>query len=605
MVRAQGHRFLSQHKAYSWKIALLLLVSILVYANSLPGEFVWDDTGFIVTNEKIKDLSNIPLFFKTSITTERETVEIRYRPLLKVSLAVDYALWGLNPAGYHATNILFHALTVLLIFLVAARLTGSEGVSFAAALVFAVHPVHVEAVSWIAARAHLMGAAFMLLSLYCYVVFRDREEYRWMYLSLASCLLAIFSIESAAVMPVILLCYEASFRRGKSWYLGVVPHFAAVAFYVMLRFAVVGCYPIEINTIPLASRFLTAPLIFVSYLYVFLFPPIVQVGYDVRPLESLSRCEAVLAATLMAVTVLLTLFALRNERPMGFFAFWFFATLAPLLGVVAQLFPMLMAARNLYIPSIGLTIVAVVLFARILSFVRAGVQRAVLVTVLVALSVFTVAENRTWQNNHVLFSKMVSEIPESSLAHYYLGHMYSDRGEHALAIEEYEQAVALRQEWHVLPVASEMYLDLANLYSLRGMTGKAITVTKEALKHTRDDYEVHFNLGVFYAKMGDEDRAIEEYMRAIKLRFNLPQAHFNLGNLFLTREEYRNAAQAYLVATRQNPGDLRAHYQLALAQFLAGDRMAAMRGLGHVRRQDPSLGYFLTTTFEQIMAADM
>jgi tetratricopeptide (TPR) repeat protein len=584
----------------SWKILFVLLLAVLVYANSLGGEFIWDDIGFVVGNHRIKSLSNLWTFFTTSLTTEREVVELRYRPLFNVSLALDYAVWGLRPGGFHMTNVLLHALSVLFVYRIALRLSLHEWTSFVAALFFAVHPVHAEAVAWISARVHLLGSAFTLASVYWYIAFRQEGGAGRLAASVAACALAVFSVESAVAVPALLLCYELVYRRGGARYALLVPHLAVTALYALIRHFVVGCYTVDINTIPLAERLLTAPVILVKYLSLFVFPPIIKVGYDLGPAQSLLSLAGIGSVALIAGAAVLTALALGRNRIFAFSMLWFFATSALFLNIVAQLFPMLMAARNLYMPSVGLSIAAAAALWRVLSGLRTGVRHLVLIVLVAPLCLMTFLENKKWASNDILFNHMVADIPESSIAHYYLGNVHLERGEDALAVEAYTKSLEWRQKWHVMPLLSEMYLSLGHIYSRQGMTDEAIAVMEKALENRGNAHKAHYNLGLLYAQKGDTTRGLKELMYAVRTRSHFPEAHFNIGNLFFQREEYDYAVRAYATAVRQKPGFDKALYNLSLSQLLAGNPEASTRRLEELRFLNPELASTLQSLIERI-----
>jgi tetratricopeptide (TPR) repeat protein len=279
---------------------------------------------------------------------------------------------------------------------------------------------------------------------------------------------------------------------------------------------------------------------------------------------------------------------------------WFFATSALFLNIVAQLFPMLMAARNLYMPSVGLSIAAAAVLWRALSGVRTGLQCLVLTVLIAPLCFLTFLENKKWANNDILFNQMVADIPESSIAYYYMGNVHLERGEDALAVEAYAKSLEWRQDWHVMPLLSEMYLSLGHIYSRQGMTDEAIAVTEKALENRGNAHKAHYNLGLLYAKKGDATRGLKELMHAVRIRSHFPEAHFNIGNLFFQRKEYDYAVRAYATALRQKPGFGKTLYNLALSQLLAGDPEASTRRLEELRTLNPELAGTLHTTIERI-----
>ena len=202
------------------KIFLLIAaISSAVYANSISNSFHFDDQHYLVTNPYITDLSNIPSFFKSTRYSSFEIVFTgHYRPLLVTSYALNYAVGGLRPAGYHVVNLLFHAGSAFLVFLILKAMLGSFYIALASALIFAVHPFNSEVVNYITARSSVMCAFFYLLAFYCWVKFRSQNNSNFLPLtsyfylfSLLAFVLAMLTKEIAITLPVVLFLYDLLF----------------------------------------------------------------------------------------------------------------------------------------------------------------------------------------------------------------------------------------------------------------------------------------------------------------------------------------------------------------------------------------------------------
>jgi hypothetical protein len=155
-----------------WPEAVLVAVTLLVYSGALQNGFVWDDDVLVVHNSEIRSLAGVPGLFARDTLPGRELGDY-YRPLQTLSYAVDYQLWGLDPFGFHLTSVLIHAAAALLLYRLAARLLGAREPALAAALLWAVHPVHTEAVTYVSGRSDPLAAALMLASLLLFA--RGRE----------------------------------------------------------------------------------------------------------------------------------------------------------------------------------------------------------------------------------------------------------------------------------------------------------------------------------------------------------------------------------------------------------------------------------------------
>ncbi len=200
-------RHLRQHLI---ALAIIAVVSFVTYSNTLTGEFIWDDRELILDNYYVKNWENLPTIFSSDFffTSSKEGKIGYYRPLITLTYMINYSLFKINPLGYHLTNIIFHLLNGVLVYLLAVHLLKSMRVPLLAALLFAIHPVHTESVSWIAGRTDVIACFFFLISLYCYVKFMEKRGLLLYLISLLSFTLSLFSKEMAVTLPLILIAYD-------------------------------------------------------------------------------------------------------------------------------------------------------------------------------------------------------------------------------------------------------------------------------------------------------------------------------------------------------------------------------------------------------------
>ena len=194
---------------------VVIFSSLAIYINSLGGDFIWDDIEQIVENPAIKDIGNIPSFFTSDLwrLISNPTIgSYYYRPFFLLSLAVDYNLWKLNPFGYHISNLILHAISSFMVYLVGRRLFSNHMAAFIGSMLFAVHPVHVESVAWVSGRTDPMAALFFLLSFYLYMLFKDGKGFTMLVFSLTTYLFSLLSKEIGITLPLLLLVYELSFK---------------------------------------------------------------------------------------------------------------------------------------------------------------------------------------------------------------------------------------------------------------------------------------------------------------------------------------------------------------------------------------------------------
>lgn len=341
----------------------IALLTTLCFANGLTGQFVQDDLVVVVNNPAIRSLRNLPFLFGQPYWGPEQAAQGTYRPLSILSHALTYALCGLWPVGYHLGNLVLHALNGWLIFLLARRYTGKPLVGLFTGLIFAAHPVHVDAVAQVVGRTEVLSAFFFLLTWW---FFLDAETNPIRKLLGWCCFgLALFSKENTVVwlgvVPLAEMCagrlkLRALFPR---WGLAFFPYYLILGGYLAARLAVNGRLGIGrewafFKTEPVTVRWLTMIDGFLAYFRLLVFPFRLCVDYDygVIPKVSTPGISTILGVLLIIALVGLGLWSIRRLPVVGFGVLFFFIAISPVSNI-AVLTGILIAERVLYIPSIG------------------------------------------------------------------------------------------------------------------------------------------------------------------------------------------------------------------------------------------------------------
>ncbi|HQP11123.1 MAG TPA: hypothetical protein PKV41_07065, partial [Candidatus Omnitrophota bacterium] len=198
-----------------WSVILIVVLGFAVYAGSIPGEFIWDDEHLVSDNLYIRDWSNLPKFFTEGMAAgaDAPTLYSFYRPVQMITYALDYSVWKLDPRGYHFTNIILHVLAALAVFWLITILYKNLGLALLTSLFFVVHPVHTEAVSYIAGRADSLSVLFMLGCFIFYIKALASDKKVHYALMILSYTLAILSKELSLILPILLLLYHYAFKQ--------------------------------------------------------------------------------------------------------------------------------------------------------------------------------------------------------------------------------------------------------------------------------------------------------------------------------------------------------------------------------------------------------
>ena len=596
-------------------ILILLLVSFAVYFSALYGDFVYDDASQIVDNPWIRDIRNIPMIFSKSVWSFEPGIVISnyYRPLMHIVFMLNYHLFSLKPWGFHLVNILFHCGVSVLVFLIIRRVLTEPRVTtssvylsppFIAAMLFASHPIHTEAVTWTSGLPDVAFTFFYLLSFYLYV--RSQTILSGSYLFSIVCFaVAAFFKEPALTLPVVLVAHDYVFRgertRFPDYVKRYIPYLVIGVGYLALRIHALGefapqkryvtlsAYQYAINVFPL----------FIQYLEKLLVPLNLNAFYVFHPIASLFELKGILS--LMATAVFAVLFPIALKKNRVAFLGLLFVTV-PLLPVlyIPALGENTFTDRYLYLPSVGYVLLLVIF----LSWAKKKLPRAVMSITIVFAAIWglytigTITRNNVWKDNLKLWTDTVKKSPDSEIAHDNLGLAYASQGQWDRANAEYQTVLRLKPDSEIAhnnlglayasqgqwdraiaeyqtvlrlkPCFAEAHYNLGVACASQSQVGRAIAEYQTALRLKPDYAEAQNNLGIAYASQGQVDRAIAEYQAILRLKPDYAEAHYNLGLAYESQSQVGRAIAEYQAVLRLKPDYAEAHNNLGIAYASQG-----------------------------------
>ncbi len=579
------------------QILILLFVSFAAYLNALSCGFVYDDKSMDAAG------NILAIFSKTNY----------YRPLMPIVFKFIYHVFGLNPWGFHLVNILFHCGNSVIVFLTIRRLLNEERVlrslaylspPFIAALLFASHPIHTEAVTWCAALMDVAFTSFYLLSFYLYVGSEDKKGCSYVF-SVIFFALAVCLKEPALTLPAVLLAYDFVFARRQASPLVYVKRYAPFlmigTIYLALRIHALGQFApqrrhVELNAYQYAINIF--PL-FIQCLQKLLFPVNLNVFYKFHPILTMFSLKGLLSLVGTTIFVVFMCISVKKNRAAFLGLVFITAPLLPILYIQA-LGEATFAERYLYMPSVGY----VLLIAVLVSWLRDRLPRAaksipiVVIIILGLYTVGTITRIGIWKDDFTLWADTVKKSPDSAevrdnlglayasqgqfdraiaeyqtalrlkpdyaTAHYNLGLAYASQGQFDRAIAEYQTTLRLSQDF------AEVHNNLGFAYVSQGQFDRAIAEYQTALRLKPDYAMAHYNLGLAYASQGQFDRAIAEYQTTLRLRHDFAEIHNDLGAAYASQGQFDRAIAEYQTALRLNPDLIEAHYNLGLTYASQG-----------------------------------
>ena len=577
---------------------LLVAACLLAYANGLNGGFTYDDKAIVRDDPRIQSWAELPKIFTTHYFGGTLSTGTAYRPFDLLSLAANYAIHGKSTFGYHLTNVLLHAVNVMLLFLLFRRWFG-ETTAGAASLVFAVMPVHVEAVTSIVGRAEVLSSCLLLLAWHAAI--RAESRRRWLPLAWLLYFLAAETKESAVVFPGLLFLGEMlgeteSFlrraaallrRRAGFFFSFAIPLAATFAIRAavlkgFLISKVAGFFELENPFVALsaARRVGNAAAILMRGLGRTVFPLRLSADESAWQLPLYGLRSPVFWAAIAGVGALAAggIVLFRRVPPAGFGLILFLLASLPTANF---LFPTgtIMAERLLYFPSAGIALVAACALPLGGGALR---RRGVLVLAAVTLVFLfrTIVRNSVWLDDHSLFSNLVLTSPDSAKAHYDLAYENADKKRYPAAYAHYRRATEIYPNYYdawagrgrmagelgdlsesvadarrsvaIFPTYENGWFTAAFCAERRGDFAEAESDYREGVRLCPKSYPLAYHWAVFLWRRGRLDESVTAFSRVLELEPDMALNHEDLGRVYASRgwsekaeEEWDDAVELF------------------------------------------------------------
>ena len=558
-------------KARKFIPLLVVAAGLLAYHNSFTGPFIFDDVPSIQENATIRHLWPI-----WPVLSQPPPAGVGGRPIVNVSLAINYALGATSVQGYHALNLAIHILAALTLFGVVRRTLlqpalrkrfgpVADGLALATAVMWTAHPLQTEAVTYVSQRAESLMGLFYLLTLYCFI--RGTESPRagfWFTLSIVVCLLGMATKEVMVTAPLMVLLYDRTFIAGSfraAWTQRRRLYVGLGGTWLLLGYLMAGVHQRGVGYgfgVTWQAYALTECWVVVNYLWLALWPhPLVfDYGRDiiVGQVADAAPYALILLLLLSAVAI-----GLKRWPAIGFLGAWFLVILAPTSSVVPVAYQP-MAENRMYLPLAAVVVLAVM-------GIHALVGRrtvVVVVALVIGLGALTWRRNQDYRSTLTIWSDTVAKRPDNGRAHYNLGFALWQAGKATEAIGQYEQALRVKPDF------AEAHYNLGFALWQAGKAQEAMKHWEQALRIKPDYAEAHYNLGNALVQAGKATEAIGQYEQALRVKPDYAEAHSNLGFALWQAGKMQEAMEHWEQALRIKPDYAEAHYNLANALVQAG-----------------------------------
>lgn len=541
-------------------IVLLSSFSILLYLNTIHGKFVYDDFKIIVENSFIREWKYFPKIFTNDYFFI--SGEMSYRPLVTISYFIDYAIWHLNPLGFHLTNIVLHTGNVILFYLFLSSILQNKKVIFLSTLFFVTHLLLVETVNAIGYREDLLSATFMLISLMYFIksdnsLSRENSQksrFTFFYtISLIAYACGLFSKEMAITLPALLPLFiifskqrlwPSMVKRLKGIYTGYI---AISLFYLIIRFIIIKnpLLKVDYQSGGFWTNIFTMIKILASYIKLSFFPYDLNADYVVPLVKTPQEWSSILSITFIISVFIVFVILCKLRNILACWISWFLITLLPVMNIIP--IGNIMAERYLYIPVMGFCVVKGILIYRITDptlsahaiRLRKVVQIALVLIMIGGYGGSIIHRNGYWRDELTLWTKTIQHSPNSQRAHCNLGNVYMESGLIERAQAEYQTALSIN------PQNANVHSNLGIIYSKQGMLDKAFAEYKEAIQLDNNYAQPHNNLGNIYFNLDQIDKAKREYEEALRIKPNYSHAHNGLGSVYDTIGELDKALEEF------------------------------------------------------------
>ena len=538
---------------------VLAAITFAVFGQTLTHGFIdFDDNNYVYDNPVVArglTLQGIVWAFTRFHASN-------WHPLTWLSHMLDCQLYGLNPAGHHLTNVLLHTATVIVLFLVLRRMTGALWRSAFVAAVFAIHPLRVESVAWVAERKDVLSGLFFMLTIGAYVRYVRRPwslaRYGLVALLFA---LGLMCKPMLVTLPVVLLLLDywplqrVEPRKLSQLVLEKLP---------LLALSTAGCVVALLaqaeviqstGSFSLPMRIANALVACMDYLGQMVFPAGLAVLYP-YPDNGLPPWKVALAGALLAGLSAVALWQ-RRKRPWLLIGWiWYLVMLLPVLGII-QVGEQAHADRYTYLPQIGIYVAVTWVAAewRVSRVAYGGLMAGVLA----ALMVCAWKQTAYWRDSETLWTRALACTTDNSVAHVNLGIALLQKGRVDDAITQYQEALQIN------PNDAEAHVNFGQALVRKGKADDAISHYQKALQIKPGIAETHFNLGNAFLQKGSVAEAIAQYQQALQINPNYAQARNNLGNALQQEGRMDEAISQYQGALQINPDYAEAHRNLGLA----------------------------------------
>lgn len=552
-----------------WQYPVIVILVVLAYCPTFTGGFILDDNPLIKNNKYIRQIHSPASYLMqedgvSNIEDKGKFHTGYYRPLIYLTYTIDYKIWGMNPAGFRTTNLILHLITCYILFRLINRLINHNESAFWVTLLFALHPVNTESVSWVISRNNILVTLFSLLSLYLYIIWWEKKKHiAWLF-SILCFIGAVFSKEFGLMLTPVLFLYHRLIATKKREIfieiLSYIPFALVVLVYFYLRENVTGAVITPFESIQFWKSLYFVPYIIAWNLKLIFAPFGLHYLYVTYPNSMLNW--ATLLSIGLFLFILITLWLKRQNRIIVYSVLCFFIFLFPVLNIIpsASTSVTLVSMRWLYLPTTFVCL-ALAFVSKKIYGIRRPIARGILIILAAYFGLYTYVLNMDlWHDEHTFFQQEVVGFNNDFLA--------GDLAEELFKKGDFENAERyFKVSLEKYPFQAYHYINYSALLIDTGRPEKAISILNEAVAFNLTDSEKgrwFNNMGMALLNIGDREGALDALRKSVAHTPDQGEFSANLGAVYGMMSMYEESVKTLTNGLKFSPDHLQLWTNLAI-----------------------------------------
>ncbi|OFY17146.1 MAG: hypothetical protein A2X02_09290 [Bacteroidetes bacterium GWF2_29_10] len=566
-------------------LSLIITLTFIFFFPSLNNKFTnWDDEAYVLNDPLIENLN-----FESLKNLFTQYYLGNYHPINLLTYAIEFKIWGTNPFPYHFNNLILHLFNVTLLFIFFKKLTNRLLLSFVATSLFAIHPLHVESITWISERKDVLYSFFYIASMIAFLNYKTKTDYKWYAFALMLFVLSCLSKGMAVTLTfsIVLADYLKTKNIDKKFFIDKIPFviisliFGIIAIHAQRSGGASDFGKNVLNVFTVGDKMLFSNYSFFIYIQK-LFIPInlsTLYPYPSKIGDTLPSIYYLAPLFNIAFFSLLVYAFIKRNKELLFGLLFFVLCIAPMIQIMS-VGAAIAADRYFYISSIGLFYLFGY-YAEKIKNIKLSI--AVFTFIFIMLGIFTFNQTKVWYNSETLWTNVMQIYPENELPYWYRGVYYYNNKENDKVVEDFTKVISLN------PTKAEAYSTRGSIYKTKGMNDLALNDFNQVVKLQPDDFNAYIQRGSLLMNTGRNKEALDDYKQSVRLNPNYYSGYMNLGIINSILGNFDSAGIFFNKAIQLEPNVAEVYSNRANYNDMINNLEAALSDYENALRINPNL----------------